>query len=702
MSNTCQAQQISSYAVQSIGTKQRQRPHFQYLIARNNILYFRISVPYSLREVFNKSEIRYSLRTSYLRQARTRSLFLASRIKSIFEYAKKAISMDIELNRNELNELLHSAYDQSIRTIELEIHGEVESGELKTKDDIETYLSKEAEYAESNIYSNRVTGTAITNFDVARKLACERQCDDGLDIENIAGFIFNAIPTDKREDLAGTIYKIAEMIKQESTFSIFKQSGYIQDKLRELSCAFARIEALAYRQHINKLHGLFDYSKAHKELDKTYPRQCTVSDIGINEKHILNSLDRMIQKVSQNVQSEKTRSESTEKVSSELRTTSPTLGQAIEEYKQTIPKTEWGSSYNTALSYPLEYFDKDILLSDITGDMISGFAWNYMNFPHNRRNNPDYKGVHIKDLAKIELARENRLKYGTVNGYLERVVTLFKTVSIQKHFNQNEHVLIHLTAAKGKIVDLLKKEQGGKKSRVKPFNSDDLSALFNITSFNDILDSKNDLAWAMLITLYTGMRSGEIAGLRPSDIKTTPQAPLYNESGAPYRDGITYIDLSYSNVKNENSQRLIPLNSFLLKDLRLKDFFDSRHNSEWIFPSFVNKAGEKDDAISKSFTDYRRKANVGRSKDSNRFDIENKVLHSFRHTFKHRCKALGLRFDLVNKYVGHGGSKIEGEPTYNHELGIDSLFDNVAERLDFHTWIPQIGALVDTMKKIEL
>jgi hypothetical protein len=50
--------------------------------------------------------------------------------------------MDIELNRNELNELLHSAYDQSIRTIELEIHGEVESGELKTKDDIETYLSQ--------------------------------------------------------------------------------------------------------------------------------------------------------------------------------------------------------------------------------------------------------------------------------------------------------------------------------------------------------------------------------------------------------------------------------------------------------------------------------------------------------------------------------------------------------------------------------
>lgn len=702
MSNSCQAQSISSYDVQSIGTKQTQRPYFQYLIARNNILYFRISVPNSLQALFCRKEIRYSLRTPYFRQARIRSMFLASKIKNIFEYAKKAISMSIEIDRDKLYKLLHAAFDQSMHMTEIYLHEEMNGEELKNNADVESYLSKEAERIESSIYSSRVTGTTISWLDTARKWALEREHDDAIGVENIAKFISNAIPSAQKNEFSSTIYQIAKMIDRESKSSVLNPSYYIEGELDKLSGDFARIEALAYRHQIKKLHGLFDYAKAHEEIDKLYPRHGTALNTVSSEYNILNRLARMLKNTPHNEQAEKAHSESAEKVATESRPISPTLGQAIEEYRQTIPEKEWKQSYSTAMGNLVEYFGNDILLSNITGDMIRKYALSYNNIPVNRKNDERYRGLHITSFDKVKVASEDKLKYSAVNGYLERVVTLFKTVSIQKHFKTEELVLDHLTEAKGKVVERLKKEQGGKKSRVKPFSCDDLSELFNTVSFKELLDSNNELAWAMLIATYTGMRSGEIAELKPSNIKTTPSAPLHNKSGAPCRDGITFIDLSYSNVKNENSQRLIPLNTFLLEELRLSDFFESRRNSEWLFPSFVNKIGKKDDAISKAFTEYRRLANVGRSKGSDRFNLDNKVLHSFRHTFKHRCDYLNLRARLINEYVGHGSHEIPGEPTYKHELGIDSLFDNVAERLDFHTWIPQIGALVDTMKKVKL
>lgn len=702
MLSTCLSQSATGYEVTQVAIKQTKRAYFRYLIERNNILYFRISVPYSLQSVLNKKEIRYSLRTSYLKDARLRSLFLASRIKRIFVYAKKAISMNIEIDRDKINKLLHCAFDQSLHDIDIHIHSEMGGEELKTKADIESYLSTQAEYIESNIYSDKVSGVGITNFDAVRKFALGCPTDDGMSIDSIAGYIFNAIPSTQREEFSELIYQIARMIQKESTFSVFKQSAYIQCELDKLSGDFANIEATAYRQSINKLRGLFDYAKAHQEIDKTYPRKDNAMSNSNIELEALKHIACMLGNIKQNIQPDNTRNISTQRVDTEQRAKSPTLGEAIANYKQTITATQWKESYSTATGYLLEYFGSGILLSDITGDMIAKYAWNFMNFPKGRDSNEDYKDKPIKYFSTIEIPSEHRLKHGTVNGYLEKVVTLFKTTSIQKHFKPDEYVLQHLTEAKKKIVSTLKKEQGGGKSGVKPFNEGDLSKLFNTTTFGKLLDSNSELAWAMLIATYTGMRSGEIAELKPSDIKTTPDAPLDNKSGAEYRDGITYIDLSYSDVKNESSQRLIPLNTFLLHELRLMDFFESRRNSELIFPSFVNKFGDKDDAISKSFTKYRRSVNVGRNINSDRFGIDNKVLHSFRHTFKHRCKMLNLRADLLNEYVGHGKLKEQGQPTYNHELGIDSLFDNIAESLDFHAWIPEIGALVDTMKKVKL
>lgn len=702
MSNSCQAQSISFYDVQSIGTKQTQRPYFQYLIARNNILYFRISVPYSLRELFGRNEIRYSLRTPYFRQARIRSLFLASKIKNIFEYAKKAISMSIEIDRDELYKLLHAAFDQSTHMTEICLHEEMDGEELKNNADIESYLSKEAERIESSIYSSRVTGTAISWLDIARKLALEREHDDAVGVENIAKFISNAIPSTQKNEFSSTIYKIAKMIDRESKSSVHNPSYYIEGELDKLSGDFARIEALAYRHQIKKLHGLFDYAKAHEEIDKLYPRRGTALDMVSSEYNILNKLAHILQNAPHNEQAEKAHSESAEKVTTESRPISPTLGQAIEEYRQTIPEKEWKQSYSTAMNNLVEYFRSDILLSSITGSMISKYAHNYINIPVNRKADKRYKGIHITDFNKVVIDSKDRLKYGAVNGYLERVVTLFNTVSVRKHFKHEELVLDHLTEAKGKVVDRLKKEQGGKKSGRKPFNGKDLSSLFSTESFGNLLDTKNELAWTMLIALYTGMRSEEIVELKPTKIKTTPDAPFYNKSGLSYSEGITYIDLSESNVKNDSSQRLIPLGTFLLEDLRLRDFFESRRNNEWLFPSFINRNGEKDDAICKAFIDYRRSVGVGRMKGGDRWDDQNKVLHSFRHTFKHRCKLLNIPLSRIKECAGHGGAAENDEEAYDHDLGIDALFKDVSCKLDFHTWIPEIGALVDTMKKVKL
>lgn len=65
-----------------------------YLVLQGNIYYFRMAVPMALRPVFKKREVKVSLNTSCISQARQKSSFLAFFMRSLFDKFRKEGTMD--------------------------------------------------------------------------------------------------------------------------------------------------------------------------------------------------------------------------------------------------------------------------------------------------------------------------------------------------------------------------------------------------------------------------------------------------------------------------------------------------------------------------------------------------------------------------------------------------------------------------------
>lgn len=89
------------------------------IMRRGSVYYFRLAVPADLRPVFNRHELCYSLRTCYLREAKTKTQFLAT---TAWEYFKKIRAGAMQhLSDDELQRLLiehmksHLDMDERVR-----------------------------------------------------------------------------------------------------------------------------------------------------------------------------------------------------------------------------------------------------------------------------------------------------------------------------------------------------------------------------------------------------------------------------------------------------------------------------------------------------------------------------------------------------------------------------------------------------------
>jgi integrase len=146
--------------------------------------------------------------------------------------------------------------------------------------------------------------------------------------------------------------------------------------------------------------------------------------------------------------------------------------------------------------------------------------------------------------------------------------------------------------------------------------------------------------WLPLLALFTGMRLEEIAQLRCRDIRQV--------------DGVRVIDVNASDgkrLKNQNSQRLIPIHSELLEvgllD-RIEETIVSGHEHLW--PELrKNKHG----SYSASYSNW-----FGRYKNLIGLTDPKKTFHSFRHTFIDRLKQLDVPDGKIQELVGHANHSI--------------------------------------------
>lgn len=67
---------------------------------------FRIRIPNDLQTLFGKKELRYSLKTGYLSEAKFKARLMAGQVQKLFRYMRRDTHIMTELTTEELDEII--------------------------------------------------------------------------------------------------------------------------------------------------------------------------------------------------------------------------------------------------------------------------------------------------------------------------------------------------------------------------------------------------------------------------------------------------------------------------------------------------------------------------------------------------------------------------------------------------------------------
>ncbi len=199
-----------------------------------------------------------------------------------------------------------------------------------------------------------------------------------------------------------------------------------------------------------------------------------------------------------------------------------------------------------------------------------------------------------------------------------------------------------------------------KKSRV-AFTSDDLAKIFNseiyVGGYCPKGAGREAAYWLPLLALFTGARIEELAQLLVNDVH-------YVEGLGHYLN-IT-DEAQHSHLKNSASRRRIPVHP-VLTVCGFIDYVARMKPAKFLFPHLKpNPRGKLGGYFSNFFSGYlRKKVKISDSR---------KVFHSFRHTFKDACRAVGIEEAVHDALTGHTAVSA-GRKYGNEQYPLEPLFE---------------------------
>lgn len=187
-----------------------------------------------------------------------------------------------------------------------------------------------------------------------------------------------------------------------------------------------------------------------------------------------------------------------------------------------------------------------------------------------------------------------------------------------------------------------------------PFSAEELNKMFRIFIEKDFFKDEN-LAYfyVPMIAFFSGMRIEEICKLRKVDIIK--------------ENGVYCFDIN-GNVKTVDSIRKVPIHKFLLKNLRLLEYVDSREDLLFDLPTVViNRRVKYSKKYSAIFGEFRKDF-----VSEDRIEKDLISFHSFRHHFATILNTTAKKTTSVSALLGH---RLTTNETNNY-LGIDIEFLN--------------------------
>ena len=229
------------------------------------------------------------------------------------------------------------------------------------------------------------------------------------------------------------------------------------------------------------------------------------------------------------------------------------------------------------------------------------------------------------------------VRNSTVRTYWSKLNTFFEWLVIRKEIMINPLLQIKRKRPKVRYDDI---------RSLRKHEIDKIIAAIYADQTNR-LQFKRDLAIVHTL-LFTGVRRGELLGLRPDDLDF----------------GRNSIRIRGETSKSKET-RLIPINPIL--KATLEDYLDERRKGKYttasLFVSLNNDSGLTRDGIV-----HWTKRLVALS--GVRFH-----LHRFRHTFAHNLAASGVSLDKIQKLLGHTDLRMTQQ--YLRSLTVEDLADSI-------------------------
>ncbi len=204
-----------------------------------------------------------------------------------------------------------------------------------------------------------------------------------------------------------------------------------------------------------------------------------------------------------------------------------------------------------------------------------------------------------------------------------------------------------------------------------PFSPEELQTIFSDPVMTDPHHSASDTKfWLMLLAVLSGLRIEEMGKLRPTNIKCEKgiwYASIERDSRR-YRKKETAAGGVNKGAKTNNSYRDVALHSILI-DAGFLAYVEKQRqaDSEWLFPDLeADQYGSRTKAVSRELIRHIRSLGI--------LDQE-KVFHSFRHSMKRACRQTSMKEEIADLLAGHAPDSVGRE--YGAGAALDVLRDAV-------------------------
>ncbi|MFS4437576.1 hypothetical protein ACMA5I_05115 [Paracoccaceae bacterium GXU_MW_L88] len=254
-----------------------------------------------------------------------------------------------------------------------------------------------------------------------------------------------------------------------------------------------------------------------------------------------------------------------------------------------------------------------------------------------------YKGMTLREAALAYEAQHGKKceRYTAAKNNLVVLKGIFKFAKSKGWLNSNPAEECEIEAPrKGKVYER-------KQSGYQPFTADELTTLFNRPLYRGCKDDGNGVNragpnvirrsryWVPLISLFSGMRMGEILQLEKDDVVVKDGISCFqitDEVLAEYH-GLTFD----KRLKTDNAMRTIPVHP-MLESLGLIDWMQESNHPRLFPDAEAGSDGKLSTRFSKKFATFSKAAGV--------WEHRKKVFHSFRGNFTDAMREAGVPLEL--------------------------------------------------------